>query len=144
MQLVSVNQHVLVKFKFHLYKHSYSGKTEHKYNNPDEVQILYDSHRATDWKWFKYFFKYFSFGFSFVTFCNFIFSFCFLIMLLFSFIFIFWMFFFRFVFLQSSFFHFKHVFFISNFIVFSFSLPVAPEIQENHENQWKTIGNKRK
>ena len=37
----------------------------------------------------------------------------------------------------SCFFHFK-------FHFFSFSLPVAPEIQENHENQWKTMENHHK
>ena len=30
------------------------------------------------------------------------------------------------------------------FMFFSFSLPVAPEIQESHEKQWKTIKNKEK
>ena len=30
------------------------------------------------------------------------------------------------------------------FIFLSFSLPVAPEIQESHEKQWKTIKNKGK
>ena len=30
------------------------------------------------------------------------------------------------------------------FYFFSFSFPVAPEIQENHERQWKTIKNKGK
>ena len=30
------------------------------------------------------------------------------------------------------------------FIFLSFSLPVAPEIQENHENQWKTMENNQK
>ena len=39
---------------------------------------------------------------------------------------------------------FYHFFFISNFIFFSLSLPVAPEIQENHENQWKTMENHQK
>jgi len=55
---------------------------------------------------------------------------------LFSFIFHFFVFF-RFLFLQTSFFPFQtSFFFISNFI-FSYSLPVAPEIQESHENQCK-------
>ena len=35
---------------------------------------------------------------------------------------------------------FHHVF----IIFFSFSLPVAPEIQESHENQWKTMENHQK
>ena len=35
-----------------------------------------------------------------------------------------------------------HFFFILSF--FSFSLPVAPEIQESHENQWKTMENHQK
>ena len=43
---------------------------------------------------------------------------------------------------QTSFFlHFKLHFFI---IFFSFSLPVAPEIQESHEKQWKTMENHQK
>ena len=29
-------------------------------------------------------------------------------------------------------------------VFFSFSLPVAPEIQQNHENQWKTMENHQK
>ena len=41
----------------------------------------------------------------------------------------------------SLFYHcFYHVF----INLFSFSLPVAPEIQENHENQWKTMENHQK
>ena len=36
------------------------------------------------------------------------------------------------------------IFFISNFIFFSCSLPAAPEIQESHENQWKTMENHQK
>ena len=30
------------------------------------------------------------------------------------------------------------------FMFFSFSLPVAPEIQESHEKQWKTMENHQK
>ena len=41
--------------------------------------------------------------------------------------------FFLFILFLSVFYHF-----------FSFSLPVAPEIQESHEKQWKTIKNKGK
>ena len=40
----------------------------------------------------------------------------------------------------SFFYFFYHVF----IIFFSLSLPVAPEIQENHENQWKTMENHQK
>ena len=42
-------------------------------------------------------------------------------------------------------FHFFLSFFYHCFIIFfSFSLPVAPEIQESHEKQWKTMGNHQK
>ena len=114
---------------------------------------LYDSHRATDWKCLKLFL--FHLFFIWVFICNFIFSFCFSIIFLFSFIFHCFHFFFVFCFSKLHFFHFKHHFFISNFILFhfklhffimffSFSFPVAPEIQENHEKQWKTMENHQK
>ena len=38
----------------------------------------------------------------------------------------------------------KFSFFSFFFIVFSFSFPMAPEIQENHEKQWKTMENHQK
>ena len=38
----------------------------------------------------------------------------------------------------------KFSFFFIFSVFFSFSLPVAPEIQESHEKQWKTIKNKGK
>ena len=38
----------------------------------------------------------------------------------------------------------EEIFMLSFFHFFSFSLPVAPEIQESHENQWKTMENHQK
>ena len=115
---------------------------------------LYDSHRATDWKCLKLFL--FHLFFIWVFICNFIF---FILFFNHFFIFIYFSlfsFFFVFCFSKLHFFSFQtSFFFISNFILFhfklhffimffSFSFPVAPEIQENHEKQWKTIKNKGK
>ena len=125
--------------------------------NGNSQLSLYDSHRATDWKCLKlFFFIYFSFGFSFVTSFFFILFFNhFFVFMYFSF-FHFFSFFFVFCFSKlhffsfqtsffsfqtSCFFHFKLHLFI---IFFSFSFPVAPEIQENHEKQWKTMENHQK
>ena len=41
-------------------------------------------------------------------------------------------------------FFFLIIFLLFIFHFLSFSLPVAPEIQENHENQWKTMENHQK
>ena len=49
------------------------------------------------------------------------------------------------IFKNSGKFSFFFSFFYYLFFIFlSFSLPVAPEIQENHENQWKTMENNQK
>ena len=46
--------------------------------------------------------------------------------------------------LEDFFIFFNHFFYHCFIIFFSFSLPVAPEIQESHEKQWKTMENHQK